>query len=342
MFKWDWKMGDGYPAPGTPVRGLRVFSTFACGGGSTMGYKLAGYDVLGANDIDPQMASVYRKNHHPKIFLECPIGELIQGNVPKELFDLDVLDGSPPCSTFSMAGDREKGWKTKKKFREGQATQTLSDLFFDFIDLAARLQPKVVVAENVKGMLNGAAKAYTREVMRTMDAAGYDTQLFLLDASKMGIAQKRQRVFFIGRRKDLELPRLKLQFGEREIALGEVLEACQNDGAGKLLSPAFLRWWKLTAPGNSLSKVHPKGSFFNSYKCSRNEAINTIAATVASRPTHPDAPTWLSDEAISLCGSYPRDYDYDGLEPQYLIGMSVPPVMMANVADAIAKQIFGK
>ena len=52
---------------------------------------------------------------------------------PKELYNLDILDGSPPCSSFSTAGIREKGWGKLKKFREGQAKQILDDLFFEFV-----------------------------------------------------------------------------------------------------------------------------------------------------------------------------------------------------------------
>jgi hypothetical protein len=50
--------------------------------------------------------------------------------IPADLFELDILDGSPPCSSFSMAGSREKAWGEKKKFREGQAHQVLDDSFF--------------------------------------------------------------------------------------------------------------------------------------------------------------------------------------------------------------------
>lgn len=77
---------------------------------------------------------------------------------PKELYNLDILDGSPPCSTFSLAGEREKNWGKSKKFREGQAYQVLDDLFFEFIKLAEKLKPKIIVAENVKGILMGNAK----------------------------------------------------------------------------------------------------------------------------------------------------------------------------------------
>ena len=126
---WRWTFAD-YP---TQKNGLTVFICFACGGGSTMGYKLAGCDVLGCCEIDPKMNEIYIKNHHPKYnflmdirkFNETPDEEL-----PEELFDLDILDGSPPCTTFSMAGDREESWGKKKKFREGQAEQTLHRVFF--------------------------------------------------------------------------------------------------------------------------------------------------------------------------------------------------------------------
>lgn len=77
------------------------------------------------------MNTVYVKNHSPKYnfcmdlrdFNKIPSAEL-----PEELFSLDILDGSPPCTTFSMAGQREKTWGKKKKFREGQTEQTLDDL----------------------------------------------------------------------------------------------------------------------------------------------------------------------------------------------------------------------
>lgn len=111
-FNYRWKLKDTvFPSDkGT------VFSCFACGGGSTMGYKLAGFDVIGCNEIDPRMMSIYCKNHNPKFpFLEPIQTFKDKQDLPPELFNLDILDGSPPCSTFSMAGSREKAWGKKKK-----------------------------------------------------------------------------------------------------------------------------------------------------------------------------------------------------------------------------------
>jgi Site-specific DNA methylase len=107
-----------------------------------MGYKIAGYDVIGCNEIDPRMMKCYETNHHPQYSYLEDIRDLVKrNNLPEELYHLDILDGSPPCSTFSMSGLREDAWGKEKKFKEGQKTQVLDTLFFDFIALAKRLKP---------------------------------------------------------------------------------------------------------------------------------------------------------------------------------------------------------
>ena len=98
-----------------PQNGLKVFSCFSCGGGSSMGYKLAGFDVIGNNEIDSKMNEVYLKNHQPKYNFNCDIRDLCNMNLPDELYSFDILDGSPPCYVFSMAGQREKAWGIEKK-----------------------------------------------------------------------------------------------------------------------------------------------------------------------------------------------------------------------------------
>ena len=193
QFKYNWNLKD---ANFTKDKG-KVFSCFACGGGSTMGYKLAGFDVIGCNEIDPKMIEAYILNHKPKFsFLESITTFSKRNDLPKELYNLDVLDGSPPCSSFSIAGNREEDWGKDKKFREGQAEQVLDTLFFDFIDLAKKLQPKIVVAENVKGLMMGNAIEYVKKIYKQFDEAGYYVEHFLLDSSRMGVPQKRERVFF--------------------------------------------------------------------------------------------------------------------------------------------------
>jgi DNA (cytosine-5)-methyltransferase 1 len=184
--------------------GISVMSTFACGGGSSMGYKRLGCEILAANDIDPEMEYHYKLNLKPKHYFLCPIKDLITAGLPPELFSLDILDGSPPCSSFSMAGNREKDWGKKKHFREGQAEQVLDDLFFDYLNLVDRLKPKVSIAENVKGMIQGAAKGYVKMIFQRYKEIGYRPQLFLVNAADCGVPQKRERVFFVALRNDIE------------------------------------------------------------------------------------------------------------------------------------------
>ena len=200
---WKWTMANDYPKE---KNGLKVFSCFACGGGSTMGYKLAGCDVIGDCEIDPRMNETYVKNHNPKHNFCMDIrkfNEIPNDELPQELFDLDILDGSPPCTTFSMSGDREDSWGKKKKFREGQAEQTLDDLSFIFINSVAKLKPKYVIMENVKGLLLGEAWSYVQEIYKQFKEAGYIVKHWLCKGETMGVPQARHRAVFVAVRNDV-------------------------------------------------------------------------------------------------------------------------------------------
>jgi len=344
-FPYKWKLSDGYPAKGIDYHGSKVFSCFACGGGSTMGYKLAGYDVIGMNEIDPKMAEVYIENHHPKYAFIEPIQDFVKRETyPDELYNLDILDGSPPCSSFSMAGNREKDWGKEKKFREGQAEQVLDTLFFYFIELGKKLQPKVIIAENVKGLLQGDAKSYVKRIMQAFQDAGYKADYKLLDASKMGVPQKRERVFFYAIRNDLKYdaidmfgdqPRLNLEFNEDVIVFNSV-----SDGSGTELSNLYHKRWLQRSP-NDTSFADITKRLEGVEKCFSDVLVhhNRVSPTITSKGFMVDFETGLrlSDKCLSLIGSYPMDYKAN-VKMAYLIGMSVPPVMMAQIAHQVYLQ----
>ena len=348
LFPYDWTLAD---ANFTKDKG-KVFSCFSCGGGSTMGYKLAGFDVVGCNEIDPKMMETYIANHQPKYSFLEPIQEFkLRKDLPEELYDLDILDGSPPCSSFSMAGNREKDWGKDKKFREGQAKQTLDTLFFDFIDLAKELQPKVAIAENVKGILLGNARQYVKKIYEEFDAAGYYCQHWVLDASKMGVPQKRIRVFFICLRKDLaepvmervdifrSMPKLDLHFDEDAIPYKDIRQSEGNESALGL-SKMILKYWKLCKPGNAFSTVHPKGSYFNEIKLHPDKVVPTIRAN--GLPYDYEEERTLYDDECIMASTFPRDYNFGTHRPTYFVGMSVPPVMTAQIATQVWKQWLNK
>jgi DNA (cytosine-5)-methyltransferase 1 len=339
-FPYKWLLSDGYPSHGIIKNNLKVFGTFICGGGSSMGYKLAGYNHMGGVEIDNKIAPVYKKNHNPKYLFNEDIRDFLKrDDIPLELFDLDILDGSPPCSSFSLSGVREDGWGVKKTFREGQAKQQLDDLFFTYIALAKKLQPKVIIAENVKGMLVGNARMYVKKIEDSFIKAGYKVQLFLCNSAVMGVPQKRERVFFIARRQDLPFPDLKLHFDEPIIPYKEISD--KSDVSERPLNTVTDKVYHLVKPGNNFSRIIDKNRVmgFNSLKLSYDKPVPTITATPAAI-YHPTLRRYLNKTELCLAGSYPLDYDFGILKPRYLIGMSVPPVMIANIANSIYEQWF--
>ena len=325
---------------------IKVMSTFACGGGSSMGYKRAGCTIVAANDIDPEMAWHYKHNLNPPLYYLCPIKDLITADLPPELYQLDILDGSPPCSTFSMAGSREKAWGKEKHFREGQAKQVLSDLFFDYLDLVDKLKPKVAIAENVKGMVLGNAKGYTKLVMQRFREIGYRPQLFLLNAADCGVPQRRERVFFCAMRNDLEAPPLKLAPQNRWVGADESCSDLQEltPAEGKETAPdqSARRYWAKTDEGNTFEAAYfnltGKKAFYNHIRLSSKTPAPTLSSQ-AHCYTHWSECRKLTYREWKRLGSFPDDYqaktDKVG---KYMIGMSVPPKMTEVVARAVCEQ----
>jgi DNA (cytosine-5)-methyltransferase 1 len=340
-----WNLSD---IRSVPRAGVRVMSTFACGGGSSMGYKLAGCDVIAANDIDPEMAWHYKRNLDPRHYFLCPIRDLLSMDLPNELHSLDILDGSPPCSTFSMAGSREKAWGKDKHFREGQAKQVLSDLFFDYLDLVQRLRPKVAIAENVKGMILGNAKGYTKMIMARFREIGYRPQLFLLNAADCGVPQRRERVFFVALREDIEASPLELGPKHRWISAGEATADLQEltaaEKADTKPTQMHLDWWHLTKKGDTYAtaaaKQGRKGGLFSHIRLDERKPSPTLTcATNDHSALHWNECRRLTFREWKRLGSFPDDYhaktDKIG---KYMIGMSVPPRMTEVVARAVISQ----
>lgn len=341
-FDCSWLLAD---LPKTIESSPKVMSTFSCGGGSSMGYKLAGCDVIAANDIDPEMAWHYKLNHNPKYYFLCSIEDLLIKDLPEELFNLDILDGSPPCSTFSLSGNRERDWGKKKHFREGQSEQVLSDLFFDWLNLVARLRPKVAIAENVKGMLIGNAKGYTKMIINRFKEIGYQPQIFLLNSADCGVPQKRERIFFCAIRNDLYRAPLKLEPNHAWIscaqATNDLILTDKEKQETRFTNNTDLIWWPKTKPGDAYDKAVTlsglERKLWNHKKLNGQKPSATLAATEIIK--HWNEPRRLTFREYKRLGSFPDDYQAKSEKiGKYMIGMSVPPKMTAYVAREILKQ----
>jgi len=333
LFPYCWNLSEGYPES----NGLKVFGTFICGGGSTMGYKLAGFEHLGGVEIDKKVADVYKTNHNPKYLFNEDIREFNKReDLPSELFDLDILDGSPPCSTFSMSGSREKAWGKEKQFREGQSLQTLDDLVFVYLETIEKLKPKVCILENVKGIIQGNAKWYSKEIVRRLNLIGYTVQVFMLNAASMGVPQKRERVFFIGFLNELKFPKLKMEFNEKPVLFKYISE--KDLDRNLIPSDLSKEYWTKAKQGKSLSQVHPSGSWYNHFKLEMEGISPTLMGDGKFKLLHPEQCRRLNLSEWCKIGTYPLDYNFKDIGGEYLIGMSVPPVMIAQIATKIKEQ----
>lgn len=336
---WKWTFAD-YPKE---KNGLKVFSCFACGGGSTMGYKLAGCDVLGCCEIDPKMNEIYIKNHHPKYNFLMDIREfnkLPNDKIPPELFNLDILDGSPPCTTFSMVGEREESWGKKKKFREGQAEQTLDDLSFVFIKTVEKLKPKTVIMENVEGLLLGEAWKYVQRIYKHFSEIGYQLKHYLCKGERMGIPQTRHRVFFIAVRNDIkfDFDNLNMEFNYAPITFGEITNGKSQERKGRMhdIVAQSIKGEKNIA--KTLVRLGQKYSMFGHRIIDKTDVVPTILAD------HRDI--WLrngngiSREDMISAQTFPQDFNFGDQKyrsVEYICGMSVPPIMTKRVVERLIK-----
>lgn len=338
-YPYKWYLKDGYPAKGIGPNNLNVFGTFVCGGGSTMGYKLAGFNHIGGLELTEHYSQLYKENHKPGLFYTQDIREFNKRNdLPKELYNLDLLDGSPPCASFSTVGAREKKWGKEKEY-EGH-TQKTDDLVFEFVKTVDKLKPKAFLMENVSGLIKGNAKVYVRNIFKQLELIGYNAQLFSLNAASMGVPQMRQRVFIIGSRKELNMPLLKMEFNEKQISFEQATKEFWYSGGESIERCSIYHFWKeINYPKQTDHPVR-----FSVKRPALDKPCNTLiesdSGTCTAGVCHPLQPRKLNKNEACVLQSYPLDYDFLDQNPLSCIGRSVPPVMTAQIAHQIYLQWF--
>ena len=193
-----------------------VISTFAGGGGSSTGYKLSGGNILAVNEFIAEARTTYGENYPSTPIIPDDIkdisGQDILDVAGIGVGELDILDGSPPCSAFSVAGKlshstdgkHSDGWGQTKNYSDGKMVENIEDLFFEFLRVAKDIKPKIIIAENVAGLTVGEAKTYFNKIQNTFEEIGYDVSAKVLDSRYFGVSQTRTRVFFIGIRNDIK------------------------------------------------------------------------------------------------------------------------------------------
>lgn len=169
---------------------MKVISLFSGCGGLDLGFEKAGFEVPVANEFDPTIFATFKANHPKTKLIEGDIRNISEEDFPQ---DVDGIIGGPPCQSWSEAG--------ALRGIEDQRGQ----LFFDYIRVLRKTQPKFFLAENVSGMLANRHSDAVKNILKLFDESNYNVTLTLVNAKDYGVAQERKRVFYIGFRKDLDV-----------------------------------------------------------------------------------------------------------------------------------------
>ena len=164
---------------------------FSGAGGLSEGFRMAGYEILAAQELDRNCAETYRNNHGTNVI----DGDIRKAETKSKLVDfieeqgkeVGIVAGGPPCQGFSMAG-----WFKSDDER--------NDLFLDFLAVVNKLRPMHILMENVQGLLWMEKGAILKAILEKIRAIGYHVEYKVLEAERFGVPQLRRRVFIIGTR----------------------------------------------------------------------------------------------------------------------------------------------
>ena len=392
---YPYKMKDVHDASNQEK--FKVISTFSGAGGSSTGYKLSGGKVLVANEFVLEAARSYAENYPDTVILPDDIKELSG----KDFLDaagigvgeLDILDGSPPCSAFSVSGSlshniheeehidlwgnvtiekvpgkHSDGWSKTKNYSDGKKVENIEDLFFEFLRVAEEIKPKVIVAENVKGLTVGEAKSYFNKILNKFEEIGYDVCAQVLDSRYYGVSQTRTRVIFIGVREDvaektgynfMNISQIFPKPDTEVIPVKDVMIDLEYDAEEvEYLTKKWINtaYWKQTGskmpidPDKVLTGMdyHPKGHHFNLKRVSQYQPAPTITA-MGSAETTAGAFHWIEPRKLTLgelkrIMSLPDDFKLTGKWNQKAerCGRMVPPLMMKRIASSIYEKVLEK
>lgn len=328
------------------TNGYNVASFFSGCGGSCTGFEMAGFKIVSASEFVEEARNTYTLNHE-----HTPVdGRDIREVTARDIFDLagtdqiDVVEGSPPCASFSTAGSRHKGWGQVKQYSDTQ--QRSDDLFLEFARIVADIQPKVFVAENVKGLVVGSAKGYFKMILSRLKRCGYRVEARLIDASLLGVPQARQRVIFIGVREDLNKPPVFPKPFAYRYSIADAIKSDPNMYDPETGEHISFEKYSIYEPWLNLRQGETAERPFQLVRPSWNKPVPTVTATHSSvgaaSITHPDYPRKFNlKETRLLCG-FPEDFQLTGTFQQRgeRLGRAVPPLMMKAIAETVRDEIL--
>ena len=320
-----------------------VISLFAGGGGSSLGYSMAGFKELLAVEWNDNAVETFKSN-----FPDIPIyhGDITGLSTEHVLEmtkikkgELDILDGSPPCQGFSTAGKRD-------------FTDTRNQLFKEYARLLKDLKPKVFIMENVSGMVKGVMRLIFVDILKELKDCGYKVSARLLNTMYFNVPQSRQRIIFIGIRKDLEIQPAFPTGESRPISVREALANINNQEAelnfvNRIKTSTIFPRIEKMIEGSNYADYNPTGSGFTLSRIRGNKPCPTIQKTLYHPSSsdgliHFEENRKLTITEIKRLQSFPDDMHMHGTfqEKWAVIGNSVPPLFMRSIALHIKNNIL--
>lgn len=332
-------------ARATPYSGLRAISTFSGAGGSSLGLRRAGFRLLGANEFVPSARETYAANFPETRILPGDV-RTIAADELLEAFDLrsselDLLEGSPPCASFSLSNKTRGGdVSTVRPYSDGIKQRT-DDLFDEWLRLLEGLRPRAAVAENVAGLWEGTDSTYHyfETIMTRIARLGYRVEARILSAAAFGAATRRRRTIILAARED-EGPIRWPAGGSEAYSLGDALATCPPIPADELEAADFRRFaiypeWLRLAPGEISAR------YYNLIRPTLEDPLPTVTKTGASpgsaSVTHPSEPRKLTATEVAWCSGFPADFVLAGTPAQRYerVGRAVPPPLYEAVGRAL-------
>lgn len=335
---------------------MKLISLFSGCGGLDLGFERAGFHIPVANEFDPDIYSTFKFNHPKTHLIEGDVRKMTKECIiPYVKGEVTGIIGGPPCQSWSEAGSL-KGIDDAR-----------GRLFFDYIRILQDFRPKFFLAENVSGMLADRHSEAVKNILNLFENSGYDVTLTLVNAKNYGVAEERERVFYIGFRKDLQIqfrfPRGSTEDDSKKLTLRDVIWDLQETAV-----PAAAKNHHNTAAINSneyfIGAFSPIFMSRNRVK-SWDEQAFTVQASGRQCQLHPQAPKMqkfgkndcrfvagsehlyrrMTIREIARIQGFPDDFQFIYRETNNaykMIGNAVPVNLAYEIAVAIKKFLTGK
>ncbi len=296
-----------------PDTNYKVLDLFAGCGGLSLGLEAVGFHTFGY-EMDVNASNTYNKNLKGHCF-----SQKLELNTEYEN-DFDVVVGGPPCQPFSVGG-HQKGVEDS---RNG---------FPAFLKAIEKIQPKILLFENVRGMLY-ANKWYLDEITFSLRKMGYKIDYQLFNAVNFGVPQNRERLFVVGHRGNFQFPKPQLEKVTVGEAIGELIDTIQDES--KILNASMDRY--IANYEKASSCINPRDLY--PHKPARTLTCRNLAGATGDMQRvklQDGRRRRISVKEAARLQSFPDWFEFTGTETsQYnQIGNAVPPYLAFQIANSI-------